>query len=535
VTGLAVILAGLALWLFAASPAEAVRSEYFGISQGRELDPQDLQGMAAARVRTSRFLLQWRSVVPSPGNYNWTQPDRIIGGLAAHGIRPLPFVWGCPNWVCPGPSRPPTDSAFARTAWQNFLKAAVGRYGRGGSYWTNGYPQHHEGHAPLPISSWQVWNEPNIKKYFNPGQTPGHGINKYAQLVKLSHDAIRSRDSQAVIVLAGMLGYGDPLAWDFLKGLYKVAGFKNNFDVAALHPYTTHLYQFRQNIVQFRGVMANYGDSGTPLWLTEFGWGSANPDRFGINKGLTGQANFLRDSYKMILSHRRAWNVQRLYWFLWRDPATGGGAGCSFCGSAGLLKYNRTKKPSYNAFRSFASETTPPQARITGGPAMGGFTKDSTPSFSFAAVGPTDAGSTFVCRVDAGAYKPCSPPYTTPALSNASHLFYVKAIDAPGNESQIVWRTFTVDTQAPQTTITAGPSGSTTDATPTFSFTSNESGSTFRCRFDSQPFAACSGPGASHTSSTPLSNGGHSFEVRAIDKANNADPTPAKRTITVVP
>ena len=206
-----------------------------------------------------------------------------------------------------------------------------------------------------------------------------------------------------------------------------------------------------------------------------------------------------------------------------------------FCGSAGLLKNDRIKKPSYSAFTSFVSETTPPQASITGGPAQGGFIKDPTPSFGFAAVGPTDAGSTFVCRVDAGTYKPCSPPYTTPALSNGSHLFYLQAIDAPGNESQIVWRTFTVDTQPPQTTITAGPSGSTTDATPTFSFTSSESGSTFRCRFDSQPFAACSGPGQSHTPSTPLSDGAHSFEVRAIDKANNADPTPAKRTFTVAP
>ena len=150
----------------------------------------------------------------------------------------------------------------------------------------------------------------------------------------------------------------------------------------------------------------------------------------------------------MLLSNRRAWNVQRLYWFLWRDPAQRPEAsGCSFCGSAGLLRNNRTKKPAYSAFRSFAAETTPPQASITGGPAQGGFTKDPTPSFSFAAVGPTDAGSTFVCRVDAGAYKPCSSPYTTPALSNGSHFFYVRAIDAPGNESQIVWRTFTVDTQ----------------------------------------------------------------------------------------
>jgi hypothetical protein len=43
----------------------------------------------------------------------------------------------------------------------------------------------------------------------------------------------------------------------------------------------------------------------------------------------------------------------------------------------------------------------------------------------------------------------------------------------------------------------------------------------------------CSGPGASHTPSAPLSAGAHSFDVRAIDMAKNADSTPARRTFTV--
>jgi hypothetical protein len=461
VTRLALILAALAVWLLAAAPADAARTEYFGISQSREFDARDLggtvvngvrqkDGMDDARIRTSRFLLQWRTVQGVQGTWNWRQPDRIIGGLAAHGIRGLPFAWGCPRWVCPGPSRPPTETPFARTAWQNFLKAAVARYGPGGTYWrTNGlYKQQYGANAtPWPITAWQVWNEPNLQKYFNPGQTTGHGIQKYAQLVKISHAAIRSRDPQARIVLAGMLGYGKPLAWDFLKGLYRVAGFKSYFDFAALHPYAEHLYQLRSQIVKLRTVMANYGDSATPLWLSEFGWGSAPPDRFGINKGAL-QDDFLRDSFEMLLKHRTAWNVQRLYWFLWRDPPTSGGTGCSFCGSAGLLRFNRTKKPSYSAFRSFSAEWVPPQAVITGGPTQGGVTSDPTPTFSFRVGNPTrDAGSTFICRVDARPFTPCRSPYTAPALSNGSHTFYVRAIDAPGNESPLVRRTFTV--QAP--------------------------------------------------------------------------------------
>jgi Glycosyl hydrolase catalytic core len=453
VTRLAAILAGLTVSLFAASPAEAAPTEFFGIAQGRELDAQDLNGMKASHVRTDRFMINWKGVQPSQGPINWSATDRVVGGLAWHGIRPVPFVWGSPQWVRPGPSRPPVGTAFAETAWQNFLKAAVARYKPGGSYWANGYRQRYgAGATPLPIQSWQIWNEPNLQKYFDPGGTSGQGIQKYARLVKISHAAIKSKDPQARIVLAGLLGSGRPLAWDFLSGLYKVSGFKNNFDVAALHPYHCCLDGFRRQILRFRAPMMNHGDGATPLWLTELAWGSAPPDDFGINKGLAGQAQMLRDSFNIVLSHRGAWNVKRLFWFLWRDPPPSQGTGgCSFCASAGLLRYDRNPeppydnpKPAYNWFRFFT--TTPPQASITAGPAQAGFTKDPTPSFSFTS---NKAGSTFTCRIDAGPFTPCSSPRTLPLLSNGSHIFYVTAIDAAGNESRIVWRYFTVDTQAP--------------------------------------------------------------------------------------
>ena len=131
----------------------------------------------------------------------------------------------------------------------------MARYGPGGSYWANGYlaAVRTERHARCRSSPGRSGTSPISRSTSTRGKRPGTGSNKYAQLVKLSHDAIRSRDPQARIVLAGMLGNGDPLAWDFLKGLYKVPGFKNNFDVAALHPYTGYLDEFRRQILQFRG------------------------------------------------------------------------------------------------------------------------------------------------------------------------------------------------------------------------------------------------------------------------------------------
>jgi len=89
------------------------------------------------------------------------------------------------------------------------------------------------------------------------------------------------------------------------------------------------------------------------------------------------------------------------------------------------------------------------------------------------------------------------------------------------------------DTDPPETTITSGPLGPTNDSTPTFTFSSDESGSSFECRFDAASFGGCSGPGASHTPATALSEGAHTFEVRAIDAASNTDQTPATRGFTV--
>jgi CSLREA domain-containing protein len=94
------------------------------------------------------------------------------------------------------------------------------------------------------------------------------------------------------------------------------------------------------------------------------------------------------------------------------------------------------------------------------------------------------------------------------------------------------------DVSPPDTTITSGPANgsTTTDSTPTFSFSSTETASTFECRVDSAVFAPCSSPGpgstGSHTTAA-LSDGPHTFYVRAKDAANNVDGTPASRSFTV--
>ncbi len=532
-TRLAIFISVLSLWLCVVSAAQAARTEFFGIAQG-PLDVSDVQQMADVGVRTERFMLRWRSVERTRGSYDWGQRDWLVGALASRGIRPAPFVWGSPQWVGNGAAaRPPLGTVADIQAWQDFLRAAVARYGPGGSYWANGYRQRFGADAtPLPVQSWQVWNEPNLKKYFAPGATAYQSVQKYARLLELSHDTIKGRDPQAQIVLAGMPAYGDVTAWQFLNNLYGISGAKGDFDATALHPYARNVAGLRWTMDQFRAAMTSHGDGTTPLWLTELAWGSGPPDEFGYNKGAAGQQQLLLDSFRLILQNRDHWNVQRLFWFLWHDPPPGSNYAklCSICGTAGLVRNNRTPKPAYNAFTGFTAETTPPVARIVSGPTHGSLINDPTPAFQLAS---SEPGSTFECRF-AQSWSPCGSQFVGALpLQDGPQTLSFKAIDAAGNESAVRTRSFTVDTTAPTVTFSAGPAEGSiwSDPDPSFDFASNDPGASISCQLDAGAFAGCSSP----FTASGLADGSHTFRVRATDIAQNTRVTSRTWTVDTTP
>ena len=92
------------------------------------------------------------------------------------------------------------------------------------------------------------------------------------------------------------------------------------------------------------------------------------------------------------------------------------------------------------------------------------------------------------------------------------------------------------DTTPPDTSITGGPSGSINQNSATFTFTGSDNvTSTANLRYSyNLDGGAWSTPSTSTSASlTGLGAGAHTFNVRAVDQANNVDSTPASRSFSV--
>jgi len=145
--------------------------------------------------------------------------------------------------------------------------------------------------------------------------------------------------------------------------------------------------------------------------------------------------------------------------------------------------------------------------------------KSATTSFSFNA---TEAAVSFECKLDLEAYEGCTSPKTYPGLTDGSHTVCVRARDGAGNlEPEAACHTWTVDTVAPETTLTATPPNPSNSADGTFSFNATEASARFECKLDLGAYSGCTSP----KTFPSLTEGSHTVCVRARDVAGNEEPS----------
>jgi hypothetical protein len=356
-----------------AASAEAAKAPrgFYGVSTQTPLDGADWRALGRGRVGSLRIELSWGGVdlLPpasseelfTPRPYRWSIVDPTVRKAARRGIRILPAIYGTPHWVAQyqgcytqchklGPTTIQAQVAFAM-----FMRAAVLRYGPGGSFWAA-----HPNLPHRPIRAWQIWNEQNSSDFWKPQPDVG----AYTNLLIAGGTAVHDADPGAQVVLGGM--FGEPkeegkitmAGWDFLDAINANPRARTAFDGIAIHPYGHTLHQVKATIQRWRRALRGADALDEEIWITEIGWASGG-ERHPLNVGIRGQAELLDGALAYFTRHRKRYHLAQVNVYSWRDAAPGAD-NCSWCVKSGLVRYKgRRPKPSWDVFRGYTGALPP--------------------------------------------------------------------------------------------------------------------------------------------------------------------------------
>ncbi len=331
----------------------------FGISGGGvdHFDQKDLdqyfESLKSLGVHWVRYDIDWSVVQKdSPTSYNWAGIDRVTATAKRYGLSSLGVITYTPRWAsaesCGAKLKcPPVDpAAFGRFAGQ-----VVSRYKNS-------------------IKYWQVWNEPNLAGFLGSSSD----IKKYADILREASTEIKKIDPQAVVLTGGIAASDDGQDGSlspptFIQTLYKLNA-KPYFDAVALHPYSypaapsyPEKWNSWQQISSVRQAMVANGDSAKKIWITEYGAPTGGPgnmyviNQFSFNDGSdymseAAQEEMARQAATLYKNQLGDW-MGPFFWYSLTDEGTSKDTPENFFG---LLRFDGSKKPAYETFKSIINQ-----------------------------------------------------------------------------------------------------------------------------------------------------------------------------------
>ena len=281
---------------------------YFGMHVHRSVPNTIWKKANIGSIRLHDANVTWLDLEQSPGVWNWEKLDRIVFNALSAKVDILLPLQGTPTWAA-------SDST------------SKGAYGMGANtmpknieYW-NAYVSKVATQYKGKIAAYEIWNEPNLKQFFN--GTP----EELAILVKSASKIIHAIDPNAKVVCSGITSdYGI----DWLKRFF-ATGVGKSCDVISYHFYTHHEppETMVSTIKAVKSAMSEYGLSHLPLWNTETGWLIGN--KIEIDHEAAGfksdakvidqieAASFVTRS--LILA--KYFGVERFYWYSWDHKSMG--------------------------------------------------------------------------------------------------------------------------------------------------------------------------------------------------------------------
>ena len=202
----------------------------------------------------------------------------------------------------------------------------------------------------LPITAWQIWNEPNLGMFYWCGNPSARQyvamLRRVGGAIKRVHRGRRDRHRGASAQQAHRRGAAEA----FISQMYRAGG-KRAFDSLAINSYAKDQRQLRGLLGSIRRLMNRHGDRSGRIWITELGWGDQGPDhRFIV--GARGQARRITKSFALIRKQRRRLRLRGVVYFSWRDQSPYPPRYENLWGlHTGLLDNDGSPKPAFFAFQ----------------------------------------------------------------------------------------------------------------------------------------------------------------------------------------
>lgn len=336
----------------------------FGVSVGNTLYgmPADklnaqLDDMRSMGVQWLRIDIGWDDVqAKNAQTYDWGPTDTIVKTARAKGFEVLATLAYTPAWARPLTCLSPSCAPIFNSNFATFAGQAAKRYA-------------------ADITYWEVWNEPNITKFWLPKPNAA----KYADMLKSTYPVIKAANPAAQVISAGLSPAENTKSniapRDFLAALYK-AGAGKSFDIVGYHPYsypapaTTNYNwsawsQMGDQSTSIRSIMQANGDADKHVWVTEYGAPTAGPgigagtatyaanqDASHVDEAL--QAYTLQSAITSISN--QTW-VGGFFWYSYKDLGTDPDDSENFFG---MIRADGTRKPVYDTMKEILSSSTPP-------------------------------------------------------------------------------------------------------------------------------------------------------------------------------
>jgi polysaccharide biosynthesis protein PslG len=270
-----------------------------------------------------RQQIHWRDIEDQSGQFFWGELDNIVNDVHAYGLKLMINVTRSPGWYTSngGDGLPQDPQALAR-----FVGALAQQYkGR--------------------VHAIMIWNEQNLA-YENGGSVSEADAGHFVEIMAASYGAIKAVDPSIIVVAGAPASTATNIpsialsADRYYRAMYSYNGgmMRDAFDVQAIHPggsanppetlwpdnpssaagWNDDATFYFRNVENSRKIMEEYGLGDRQVWITEFGWATANTTpgyEFGNQTSfeqqrdyIVGAMRYTADNYPWV-SNMFLWNM----------------------------------------------------------------------------------------------------------------------------------------------------------------------------------------------------------------------------------